>query len=82
MLRPERPSDRSHFSATVAFELEAIVPECFAVQAGHKIIGVAVRCIGGFRVFSSNDAYRKLENRIFPNARAVARSVLRLGARA
>ena len=61
-------------------ELEAIVSVCFAVQAGHKIIGVAVRCLGGFRVFSSDSAYRKLENRIFPNARAVARSVARLGA--
>jgi hypothetical protein len=55
------------------------VSECFAVQAGHKVIGVAVRCIGGFRVFSSDSTYRKLENRIFPNARAVARSVARLG---
>ena len=52
---------------------------CFAVQAGHKIIGVAVRCLGGFRVFSSDSAYRKLENRIFPNARAVVRSAVRLG---
>lgn len=54
--------------------------EHFAVQAGHKIIGVAVRCLGGFRVFSSDFAYRKLEYRIFPNARAIARSVARLGA--
>jgi hypothetical protein len=52
---------------------------CFAVQARHKIIGVAVRCLGGFRVFCTDSAYRKLENRIFPNARAVARSVARLG---
>ena len=52
---------------------------CFAVQAGHKIIGVAVRCLGGFRVFSSDSAYRKLENRIFPNDRAVVRSAVRLG---
>jgi hypothetical protein len=54
------------------------VSECFAVQAGHKIIGVAVRCLGGFRVFCSDFPYRKLEYRIFPNARAIARSVARL----
>jgi hypothetical protein len=59
--------------------LEAIVSECFAVEAHHKMIGVAVRCPGGFRVFSSDRAYRKLENGIFPNARAVVRSVARLG---
>jgi hypothetical protein len=63
-----------------AIELEAIVSVCFAVQAGHKIVGVAVRCLGGFRVFSSDSAYRKLEDRIFPNVRAVARSAARLGA--
>jgi hypothetical protein len=59
--------------------LEAIVSVCFAVEAHHKMIGVAVRCPGGFRVFSSDRAYRKLENGIFPNARAVVRSVARLG---
>ena len=56
---------------------EAIMSAGFAVQAGHKIIGVAVRCVGGFRVFCSDFAYRKLEYRIFPNARAIARSVAR-----
>jgi hypothetical protein len=55
------------------------VSVCFAVEARHKMIGVAVRCPGGFRVFSSDRAYRKLENGIFPNARAVVRSVARLG---
>jgi hypothetical protein len=59
--------------------LEAIVSVCFAVEARHKIVGVAVRCPGGFRVFFSDRAYRKLEDRIFPNARAVVRSVARLG---
>jgi len=58
--------------------LEAIVSMCFAVEAHHKMIGVAVRCPGGFRIFSSDRAYRKLENGIFPNARAVVRSVARL----
>jgi hypothetical protein len=57
--------------------LEAIVSMCFAVEARHKMIGVAVRCPGGFRIFSSDRAYRKLENGIFPNARAVVRSVAR-----
>jgi len=62
------------------FELEAIVPTCFADEDRDKTIGVAVRCLGGFRVFSSDSADRRLENRIYPNARAVDRSVVRIGA--
>jgi hypothetical protein len=54
---------------------EAIMSAGFAVQAGHKIIGVAARCVGGFRVFCSDFAYRKLEYRIFPNVPAINRSV-------
>jgi hypothetical protein len=61
------------------FDLEAIVSVGFAVQAGHKLIGVAVRCAGGFRLFSSDFAYRRLEGRTFPNFRAITRSVARLG---
>jgi hypothetical protein len=55
------------------------VSTCFAVEDRHKIIGVAVRCLGGFRVCSSLSAHRILENRIFPNARAVDRSAAKLG---
>jgi hypothetical protein len=54
-------------------DLEAIVSVYCAVEARHKIVAVAVRCPGGSRVFSSDHAYRKLENGIFPNARAIAR---------
>lgn len=51
-----------------------------AVQAGHRIIGVAVRCLGRFRIFTSDLAYRKLDNRVLPNARGVARSLAQVGA--
>lgn len=61
-------------------EQEAIISAGFAVQAGREIIAVRARCLGGFRVFASDFAYRKLDNRVLPNARAVARSVARLGA--
>jgi hypothetical protein len=59
--------------------LEAIVSVCFAVEARHKIVGVAVRCSGGFRLFSSDPAYRKLERGIFPTARADVHSIAWLG---
>jgi hypothetical protein len=61
-------------------KMEAIVAIGFAIGAGHRIIGVAVRCAGGFRVFSSDLMYRKLEGRIFPNLRSIRRSAAQLGA--
>jgi hypothetical protein len=60
--------------------MELNVSTCFAVEDRHKIIGVAVRCLGSFRVFSSVTAYRIPEDEISPNARAVDRSVAKLGA--
>jgi hypothetical protein len=68
------------FVIEAPIDLEAIVSVCFAVEARHRMIGVAVRCPGGFGVFfSSNRAYRKLERGISPNARAVVRSIAWLG---
>jgi hypothetical protein len=52
----------------------------FAVEVGHRIIGVAVRGAGGFRLFSSDLAYRKMEGRIFPNLRTITRFATQLGA--
>jgi hypothetical protein len=59
--------------------LEAIVSVCFAVEARHKIAGVAVRCPGGFRLVSPHRADQKLQDGMFLNARAVVRSVAWLG---
>jgi len=78
-LLPRRPL-AGGLAGAAPVELEAIMSTCFAVQDRHKIIVVAVRCLGGYRVFSSELAYRKLENRIFQNAWAVERSVAGLGA--
>lgn len=47
----------------------------FVVEADRKVVGVAVRGRGGFKFFSSDPAYRGLENRTFRHAKAVARSV-------
>ena len=54
---------------------------CFAIEARRRVVGVAVRCAGGFRFFSSDPAYRKLEDRVFPNARAIDRAAARLASR-
>ena len=53
----------------------------FAVEVGHRVIGVVVRCDGGFGVFSSDLAYRRLEARIIPNLRKITRFATKLGAR-
>lgn len=50
----------------------------FVVEADRRVVGVAVRGPGGFRFFSSDPAYQGLEGRVFPRARAVARSVARI----
>jgi hypothetical protein len=54
---------------------------CFAIEARRRVVGVAVRCAGGFRFFSSDPAYRKLEGRVFPKARAIDRAAARLASR-
>jgi hypothetical protein len=66
------PALRHFFVRGCYVELEEIVSECFVVEAGRKVIGVAVRFSGGFRFFSSDSAYRELENRTFRHARTIA----------
>lgn len=50
----------------------------FLVEGRRKAIGVAVRCRGGYRFFTSDPAYRKLERLVFKRARALAFSVASL----
>jgi hypothetical protein len=59
--------------------MELNVSTCFTVEDFHKIIGVAVRCLGRLRVLSPVSFYRLFKNRIFPNGRAVERSLTKLG---
>lgn len=49
--------------------------EHFVVEADRRVVGVAVRCAGGFRFFSSDPAYSPLEGRTFRRARAVVNTV-------
>ena len=45
--------------------------ERFVVEAGRKVVGVAVRCAGGYRFYASEDGFFPLENRSFPSVRAL-----------
>lgn len=50
----------------------------FVVEADRRVVGVAVRSPGGFRFFSSDAAYARLEGRTFARARTLANSVARI----
>ncbi len=47
----------------------------FVVEANRKVVGIAVRVPGGFRFFSSDPDFHRLEAKMFPRARAIVRRV-------
>jgi hypothetical protein len=51
------------------------VQERFVVEAGRKVVGVAVRVRGGYRFFCSDPDFQSIDSRVFPRARALARHV-------
>ena len=52
--------------------------ERFVVEADRRVVGVAVRDVGGFRFYSANPDYLCLEGRTFARAKTLARSVARI----
>ena len=50
----------------------------FVVEADRRVVGVAVRAPGGYRFFSSDQAFDHLEGRTFARARSLANSVARI----
>jgi len=53
----------------------------FAVEAGRRVVGVAVRTPGGFRFFSSDPDFFILEGRVFPRRRALVQSAAEIAAK-
>lgn len=45
----------------------------YAVEFGNQDVGVAVRVVGGFMFISSDPRFDKLDGKVFPRARALAR---------
>jgi hypothetical protein len=43
----------------------------FVVEADRRVVGIAVRVKGGFRVFTADRRFRSLESRTFPRLKAV-----------
>lgn len=47
----------------------------FVVEADRRVVGVAVRVVGGYQFFSSNRAFQSLEGKVFPRAKAMQQQV-------
>lgn len=47
----------------------------FVVETGGRVVGLALRCGGGFRFFASDDGFRALDRRTFPRLRALLHAV-------
>lgn len=50
----------------------------FVVEAGRKVVGLAVRVPGGFEFFSSDSDYRALEGKTFRRGRAIVHRAAQL----
>lgn len=53
----------------------------FVVEADRRVVGIAVRAPGGYKFFSSDAGYDRLEGRTFARARALANAVAKLSRR-
>lgn len=51
----------------------------FVVEADRRVVGLAVRSPGGFKFFSSDQAYAHLEGRTFARARSLSNAVAKVG---
>jgi hypothetical protein len=47
----------------------------FVVETGGRVVGLALRCRGGFRFFASDSGFRALDRRTFPRLRALLHAV-------
>ena len=51
----------------------------FVVESGKKVVGIAIKVPGGFKFFSSDPDYERLEATIFPRAHTLMRRVSDVG---
>ena len=54
-----------------------MITQRFAVEFERRTVGIAVRIGGGFIFYASDDAFREMDGRIFPRARAIERQLER-----
>lgn len=51
----------------------------FVVEAGKKVVGIAIRVRGGFQFHCSDPEFRSMDRKIFPRARVLVSSITKLG---
>ena len=56
----------------------ALVSDRFVVEADRKVVGVAVRSPGGYKFFSSDRAFGRLDGRTFARARSLTNAVAKI----
>jgi hypothetical protein len=58
-----------------------LVSDRFVVEAERQIVGIAVRAPGGYKFFSTDADYDRLEGQTFARARVLANAIARLNRR-
>jgi hypothetical protein len=53
----------------------------FVVEAGKRVVGVAVRIRGGFRFFYSDPDFSSIDRKVFRRVKDLARAIDRIAAR-
>ena len=49
--------------------------DSFVVEANRRVVGIAIRCRGGYKFHASEPEFRPLEKRTFRRAKSLAHSV-------
>lgn len=55
-----------------------MISDRFVVEADRKVVGIAVRSPGGFKFFTSDRAFGRLDGRTFARARALTNAVAKI----
>lgn len=61
-----RVETRSRGNACSEYEMDR-----FVVEAGHRVVGIAIRVPGGFQFVCSDPDFRTMDSKIFPRARTL-----------
>jgi hypothetical protein len=49
--------------------------DSFVVEANRRVVGIAIRCRGGYKFHASEPEFRALEKQTFRRAKSLAHSV-------
>ena len=58
-----------------------MINQRFVVQLDRRTVGIAVRVLGGFIFYASDDEFDEMEGRIFKRARAIERHLVKVASK-